>query len=273
MSLFIVGMLVHDCSSVIKKGKMESHDIESLNGEFSSAESTRLIVREQKRTDWFSSEHVNKWDYVDCHGVPEMDTASLWYGIIFVCEPTALMYLEAKGVIDVPTECPKCAAKVARVRALATGVTGKVLDGGLPGGAIVETPWMNAWAMLHEPLHRDNIVVRCRGRERHKTSIFTGSFFQNCRIRKNKVLHIMYGFVSNMAISNITQMTGVDHEMVSQYLKYFHEMIVSAVLNDANESEIGGEGVIVEIDESKYRKHEYNRGHRVKGNWVFGGIE
>jgi hypothetical protein len=31
--------------------------------------------------------------------------------------------------------------------------------------------------------------------------------------------------------------------------------------------------IIVEIDESKFGKRRYNRGHRVEGNWVFGGTE
>ena len=29
----------------------------------------------------------------------------------------------------------------------------------------------------------------------------------------------------------------------------------------------------VEIDESKFDKHKYYRGHRVEGQWVFGGRE
>jgi hypothetical protein len=36
---------------------------------------------------------------------------------------------------------------------------------------------------------------------------------------------------------------------------------------------IGGEGVYVEIDESKFSKCKYNRGHRVDGCWVLGGVE
>ena len=36
---------------------------------------------------------------------------------------------------------------------------------------------------------------------------------------------------------------------------------------------IGGVGTIVEIDESKFGKRKYNRGKRVDGRWVFGGIE
>lgn len=40
-----------------------------------------------------------------------------------------------------------------------------------------------------------------------------------------------------------------------------------------NQPAIGGPGVIVEIDESKFGRRKYHRGKVVKGIWVFGGIE
>ena len=36
---------------------------------------------------------------------------------------------------------------------------------------------------------------------------------------------------------------------------------------------IGGRNKIVEIDESKFGRRKYHRGHPVKGKWVFGGVE
>ena len=44
---------------------------------------------------------------------------------------------------------------------------------------------------------------------------------------------------------------------------------VSALSSD---KKIGGEGLTVEIDESKFGKRKYNKGKRVEGQWVFGGI-
>jgi transposase-like protein len=36
---------------------------------------------------------------------------------------------------------------------------------------------------------------------------------------------------------------------------------------------IGGEGIVVEIDESKLGKRKFHRGHRVDGVWLLGGVE
>lgn len=40
-----------------------------------------------------------------------------------------------------------------------------------------------------------------------------------------------------------------------------------------NSKPIGGPGKTVKIDESKFGKRKFNKGKRVDGQWVFGGIE
>ena len=41
----------------------------------------------------------------------------------------------------------------------------------------------------------------------------------------------------------------------------------------SDSEQIGGPGIEVEIDESKFGKRKYHRGKNVDGVWVFGGIE
>lgn len=36
---------------------------------------------------------------------------------------------------------------------------------------------------------------------------------------------------------------------------------------------IGGDGIIVELDETKLARRKYNRGHHVEGTWVIEGVE
>ena len=70
-------------------------------------------------------------------------------------------------------------------------------------------------------------------------------------------------------------MTDHSSPTVTEYYRFFREL-VSSSLEDID-TRIGGEGIIVEIDESKFGKRKYNRGHAVEGEgegaWVVGGIE
>ena len=42
---------------------------------------------------------------------------------------------------------------------------------------------------------------------------------------------------------------------------------------EKNSVQLGGDNIVVEIDEAKIGKRKYNKGRLVTGQWVFGGIE
>jgi len=48
---------------------------------------------------------------------------------------------------------------------------------------------------------------------------------------------------------------------------------VCTVLIEDESEQIGGVGMRVEVDESKFGRRKYHTGRRVDGVWVFGGIE
>ena len=58
---------------------------------------------------------------------------------------------------------------------------------------------------------------------------------------------------------------------VTEWFLFFREACIYSVME--NSQPIGGNGVEVEIDKSKFGKRKYHRGHKVEGQWVFGGRE
>jgi transposase-like protein len=69
----------------------------------------------------------------------------------------------------------------------------------------------------------------------------------------------------------LMRFTGHSPNTVTAYVRYFRQVVCEAVVNDDNM--VGGEGIVVEIDESKFGKRKDNRGHAVEGVWVVGGVE
>ena len=66
-------------------------------------------------------------------------------------------------------------------------------------------------------------------------------------------------------------MTGHSPNTITNYMNFFRELIINTLEDNINM--IGEENIIVKIDESKFGRRKYHRGHIVKGVWVVGGIE
>jgi hypothetical protein len=68
-----------------------------------------------------------------------------------------------------------------------------------------------------------------------------------------------------------TEIQYVEQHTASDWFQFCREVLLDFV--ERNCEMIGEEGKVVEIDESKFGKTKYHRGHYVNGQWVFGGVE
>lgn len=67
--------------------------------------------------------------------------------------------------------------------------------------------------------------------------------------------------------------TGFSSHTICNYFSIFRVLVADSL--EFSDLKIGGEGVIVELDESKFGKRKFHRGHYVEGTWIFifGGVE
>jgi hypothetical protein len=91
------------------------------------------------------------------------------------------------------------------------------------------------------------------------------------RLKCNEILEMGYLWLLGSSHKSIQSMTGHCDKTVTALLKFFRKLVQDSL--DEDDSIIGGEGIIVEVDEAKFGKRKYNRGHRVEGVWVLGGVE
>ena len=72
---------------------------------------------------------------------------------------------------------------------------------------------------------------------------------------------------------SIEAMVGVNDKTVKYWVDLFKLSIEWDLKSNHENYKIGGDDIIVEIDESKFGKRKNHRGHRVEGVWVVGGVE
>lgn len=115
-------------------------------------------------------------------------------------------------------------------------------------------------------------ICRCTSKDcRKSVSILSRSFFANARISVNDALLLAYLWVAGASYSSALAMSVHSPNTIVDYFGYFRQLAADS-LNE-EDWKIGGENIIVEVDESKFGKRKNNRGKRIEGAWVIGGIE
>jgi transposase-like protein len=104
-----------------------------------------------------------------------------------------------------------------------------------------------------------------------RLSLRTGTFFCNSHLSCLDILNLAHLWLCEIPVKSCITYTGYSPNTVCAYFKHFRQLVTSALQEE--DTVIGGEGIIVEVDETKLGKRKYHRGHRVDGVWVVVGIE
>eukprot|EP00112_Aurelia_sp_Birch-Aquarium-sp1_P000279 Seg1022.2 transcript_id=Seg1022.2/GoldUCD/mRNA.D3Y31 product="putative transposase-like protein" protein_id=Seg1022.2/GoldUCD/D3Y31 len=122
----------------------------------------------------------------------------------------------------------------------------------------------------------DGVKWQCFKRskaKKHKqeTSLRSGSWFEKSNFTLEEILEFTYFWCQGLEQQQIRREVGCSRQSAVDWDMFCRETC-EVVLAEESEP-IGGEGKRVQIDESKFGKRKYHRGHKVEGQWVFGGIE
>lgn len=97
------------------------------------------------------------------------------------------------------------------------------------------------------------------------------TFFARSKLSIFQILGFVNLWVGNATLKLISEQMELSKKYAVDWSSFCREVLFYSFI--VKKDQIGGEGKIVEIDESKFGKRKYHRGHHVEGQWVFGGYE
>lgn len=112
--------------------------------------------------------------------------------------------------------------------------------------------------------------VKCR----YTKNLMGGTFYQNLHAPLPLFCQFLTLWLDNVKFDAIRKQLGqgLTNMTLCRWSRKARQLILEFTLVKDVEK-LGGIGKIVEIDESKFGKRKYNKGHAVEGQWVFGLIE
>lgn len=121
----------------------------------------------------------------------------------------------------------------------------------------------------------DNTTAKYSKGKREKCETFVefrcNTFFARSKLPIFKILGFVNLWVDNASLSIISKQLDIDLGTAVDWASFCREVVLDSFI--INKEKLGGPGKIVEIDESKFGKRKYHKGHHVEGQWVFGGYE
>ena len=100
-------------------------------------------------------------------------------------------------------------------------------------------------------------------RHEHRLSLRTGTFFAKSKMTLEEIIQFLYMWSHGLSQDQIQHELQTSSTTDVQWASFCGEVRETAVMKSSEK--IGGQNIIVEIDESKFAKRKYNVGHRVQG--------
>ena len=104
-----------------------------------------------------------------------------------------------------------------------------------------------------------------------KVSIRENTWISDSNLTLELIVELMYLWANGFSNEEILHELKLSRKTLIEWSTYLRDICMYTCM--ANSTKIGGPGIEVEIDESKFGRRKYYRGKRVDGRWVFGGRE
>lgn len=115
-------------------------------------------------------------------------------------------------------------------------------------------------------------TFRCSTKACRREVIITRhTFFHGTRLKCHEIMNLALLWLNKVQPEAAIGLTGHARQTVFDFYKHFRTLVASSL--DEEDQMIGGPGILVQIDESKFGKRKNNRGHHVEGVWILGGVE
>ena len=103
-------------------------------------------------------------------------------------------------------------------------------------------------------------------------SVFHGTWLNNCKVPLKKILILVKLFCEDkFKFKQTAEILEVNNSFVTNWIKCCRQVCSDFV--ETHPNKIGGEGKVVEIDESKFGRRKNHKGRIIEGKWVVGGVQ
>lgn len=123
-------------------------------------------------------------------------------------------------------------------------------------------------------------VCQKKGKYNHSATVAENTWFERCHTSPTTCVLITYCFSVNFSFeqtlreSSILEGQSVSRETVADRFSFCREVCLLGLDEEFDqEGKIGGDGIVVEVDECKIGRRKFQRGRVVEGSWILGMIE